>query len=49
MMSYYHPAKDADMAALAEPLCLERGKDAARIHRGGGGSASRGVSSIAAA
>uniref|UniRef100_G3N5L3 Protein lin-7 homolog n=1 Tax=Gasterosteus aculeatus aculeatus TaxID=481459 RepID=G3N5L3_GASAC len=24
MMSYYHPAKDADMAALAEPLCLER-------------------------
>uniref|UniRef100_A0A3B4X6S8 Lin-7 homolog B (C. elegans) n=1 Tax=Seriola lalandi dorsalis TaxID=1841481 RepID=A0A3B4X6S8_SERLL len=24
MSSYYHPAKDADMAAMTEPLCLER-------------------------
>lgn len=25
MSSYYHPAKEADMAAMTEPLCLERG------------------------
>lgn len=25
MSSYYHPAKEADMASMAEPLCLERG------------------------
>ncbi|XP_077413146.1 protein lin-7 homolog B [Vanacampus margaritifer] len=24
MSSYYHPGKEADMAAMAEPLCLER-------------------------
>ncbi|TKS88138.1 Protein lin-7 -like protein B [Collichthys lucidus] len=24
MSSYYHPAKEADMAAMTEPLCLER-------------------------
>lgn len=26
MSSYYHPAKEAEMAAMTEPLCLERGK-----------------------
>lgn len=25
MSSYYHPAKETDMAAMTEPLCLERG------------------------
>lgn len=25
MSSYYHPPKDADMASMTEPLCLERG------------------------
>uniref|UniRef100_W5KUX5 Lin-7 homolog B (C. elegans) n=1 Tax=Astyanax mexicanus TaxID=7994 RepID=W5KUX5_ASTMX len=25
MSSYYHPGKEADMAAMSEPLCLERG------------------------
>lgn len=29
MSSYYHPAKEADMAAMTEPLCLERGNVAA--------------------
>ncbi|XP_026180801.1 protein lin-7 homolog B isoform X4 [Mastacembelus armatus] len=24
MSSYYHPAKEADMASITEPLCLER-------------------------
>lgn len=27
MSSYYHPAKEADMAAMTEPLCLERGNE----------------------
>lgn len=26
MSSYYHPAKEADMASMTEPLCLERGR-----------------------
>ncbi len=30
MSSYYHPAKEADMAAMTEPLCLERGNVVAR-------------------
>jgi len=25
MSSYYHTGKDVDMAAMTEPLCLERG------------------------
>ena len=28
MSSYYHPAKEADMTAMTEPLCLERGNRA---------------------
>lgn len=31
MSSYYHPAKEADMAAMTEPLCLERGNVASRV------------------
>lgn len=33
-MSYYHTAKEADMAAMAEPLCLERGKRRAAAFHG---------------
>lgn len=29
MSSYYHPTKEAEMAAMTEPLCLERGN---RLH-----------------
>lgn len=25
MSSYYYPTKEADMASVADPLCLERG------------------------
>lgn len=27
MSSYYHPPKEADMAAMTEPLYLERGNE----------------------
>ncbi|KAA8584786.1 hypothetical protein FQN60_003480 [Etheostoma spectabile] len=31
MSSYYHPAKEADMAAMTEPLCLERESPAEQV------------------
>lgn len=32
MSSYYHTGKEVDMAAMTEPLCLERGDLLSRVY-----------------